>query len=52
MQVNPNDFLCCAGGDFVCPGTCKVARLDKTEGLKNQNAADMGRITFESNALN
>ena len=34
MQVNPSDFLCCAGGDFVCPGTCKVARLDKTEGLK------------------
>ena len=34
MQVNHSDFLCCAGGDFVCPGTCKVARLDKTEGLK------------------
>ena len=34
MQVNPSDFLCCAGGDFVCPGTCKVARLDETEGLK------------------
>ena len=34
MQVNPSDFLRCAGGDFVCPGTCKVARLDKTKGLK------------------
>ena len=34
MPVNPSDFLCCAGRDFVCPDTCKVARLDKTEGLK------------------
>ena len=33
MQVNPSDFLCCAGRDFVCPGACKVAILDKTEGL-------------------
>ena len=38
MQVNPSDFLCCAGGDFVCPGTCKVARLDKTEELKMHSA--------------
>ena len=38
MQVNPRDFLCCAGGDFVCPGTYKVARLDKTEGLKMHSA--------------
>ena len=35
MKVNLSDFLCCAGGDFVCPDTCnKVARLDKTERLK------------------
>ena len=26
--------LCCAGGDFGCPGTCKVARLDGSEGMK------------------
>ena len=38
MQENPNDFLCCAGGDLVCTGTCKVARLDKTEGLKMHSA--------------
>ena len=30
----PKDFLCCAGWDFVCPGTSKVARLDRNEGTK------------------
>ena len=34
MSVRPNDFLCYAGGDFVCPGTSKEARLDKIEGKK------------------
>ena len=34
MLVRPKDFLCCAGWDFVCPGTSKVARLDKNEGTK------------------
>ena len=32
MQVKPNDFLCCASGDFVGPGTFKVARLDGMKG--------------------
>ena len=26
--------MCCAGWDFVCPGTPKVARLDRNEGTK------------------
>ena len=38
MQENPNNFLCCAGGNLVCPGSCKVATLDKTEGLKMHSA--------------
>ena len=38
MQVNSSDFLCCADGAFVCPGSCKAARLDKTEGLKMHSA--------------
>ena len=32
MLVRPKDFLCCAGWDFVCPGTSKVARLGRNEG--------------------
>ena len=32
MQVKPNDFLCCANGDFVGPGTFNVARLDGMKG--------------------
>ena len=32
MQVKPYDFLCCASGDFVRPGTFKVARLDGMKG--------------------
>ena len=39
MQVNPSDFLCCAGGDFVCPGTCKVARLVRQD-RRIENAFD------------
>ena len=38
MQVNPSDFSCCAGWDFVCPGTRKVARLDGNGGLKTHSA--------------
>ena len=34
MYVKPKDFSCCAGWDFVGPGTCKVARLDGNEGIK------------------
>ena len=34
MYLRPKDFLCCAGWDFVCPGTSKVARLDRNEGKK------------------
>ena len=32
MQVKPNDFLCCAIGDFMGPGTFNVARLDGMKG--------------------
>ena len=34
IQVKPKVFLCCAGWEFVCPGTFKVARLDRNEEMK------------------
>ena len=34
MRVKCKDSSCCAGWDFVDPGTCKVARLDGKEGMK------------------
>ena len=32
--MKPNDFSCCAGWDFVGPGTCNVARLNGNEGME------------------